>query len=67
VTSQRITVLSALPVARVCPSAVNATEFTDPVWPARGWPIRVGRAGSVTSHRITVLSALLPAARGTDA
>jgi hypothetical protein len=33
------------------------------VWPVRGLPIRRGRVGSVTSHRITVLSALLPAAR----
>jgi hypothetical protein len=29
---------SALPLARVCPSGLNATESTATVLPVRGWP-----------------------------
>ena len=54
-TSHKITDLSSLPVARVCPSGANATAYTASVWPVRGDPIRCGRAGSRTSHKITDL------------
>jgi hypothetical protein len=43
-------VWSSLPVGRVWPSGLNATELTVPVWPARGWPRGVGPAGSVFRH-----------------
>jgi hypothetical protein len=61
VASHSRAVLSALAVARVCPSGLNATESTPLVWPVRvlsglGW------WGSRTSHNRAVLSAL-PVAR----
>src|SRR2546421_11486586 len=55
------TVWSVLPLARVWPSGLNATERMGLVWPVRGWPRGVGWAGSVTFHNRTVLSLLLVA------
>ena len=61
VTFHSRTVWSALPVARVCPSGLNATETTAGRCPI-SWPSGMGWAGSVTFHSRTVLSAL-PVAR----
>ena len=47
-----------LAVARVCPSGANATDVHGVGVAGEGSPERVGRVGSVTSHRITVLSPL---------
>ena len=58
-TSHSRTVLSPLPLARVLPSGLNATEKTLPVWPVSGAP--TGR-WLATSHSRTVLSSL-PLAR----
>ena len=58
-TSHSRTVPSPLPLARVLPSGLNATESTGPVWPVSGPPI--GRPVA-TSHSRTVPSAL-PLAR----
>ena len=57
--SHRITVLSALPVARVCPSGANATEYTQPVWPVSGWPepVRPGRVPHVPQDHRAVVAA----------
>ena len=60
--SHRITVWSSLPVARVCPSGANATDYTALGVAGQGCPIRCGRVGSRTSHKITV-SSPLPVAR----
>ena len=49
---------SALPLASVRPSGLNATESTAAVLPVRGWPSGLGRAGSATSHSRTVPSRL---------
>jgi hypothetical protein len=48
------TVWSSLPVARVCPSGLNATDQTGSVWPVRGSPgAGVGRVGGVPQpHRL---------------
>src|SRR5437764_1069158 len=56
------TVMSLLPLARVCPSGLNATELTTSVWPVRGGPRGVGWAGPVTFHNRTVWL-VLPLAR----
>jgi len=53
------TLWSLEPVARVCPSGLNATEKMGLVGPVRGWPNGLGWAGSVTFHNRTVLSLLL--------
>jgi hypothetical protein len=61
------TVVSALPLARVCPSGLNTTEetelnTTEETELVRGWPSGVGCAGSATFHNRTVWSSL-PVAR----
>jgi hypothetical protein len=56
VTFHNRTVLSKPPVARVCPSGVNATAMTELAWPVKGGPSDVGWAGSVTFHNRAVLS-----------
>src|SRR5450755_2638734 len=56
VTSHSRTVWSALPAAKVCPSGLNATEYTVLEGPVNGRPSRIGWLGLVTSHRRTVLS-----------
>ena len=58
-TSHNRTVPSPLPVARVLPSGLNATESTAPVWPVRGFLLWRWVA---TSHNRTVPSPL-PLAR----
>jgi hypothetical protein len=50
-------VLSALAVARVCPSGLKATDLTLLVWPVRA-PSGLGWRRSRISHNRTVLSEL---------
>ena len=46
----------------MCPSGLDATLFTAPLWPVRDDPSGAGCAGSMTFHNRTV-SSWLPEAR----
>src|SRR5229473_2507713 len=67
VTSHSRTTPSTPPLASVLPPGLNATEYTVPVPPVRGWPSGWGCAGSARSHSRTMppelpLASICPAA-----